>query len=458
LLVLKATVASLLTVALLAEARVVSRQAAQGAGLDRAWVTQAALDPGTQSIVGATLEAGSLYVMTSSGTLQAFDAETGATRWSTRLASDSTVVAGPVVRLYTENDETGAERTVTRIAAVAGSRVFVMVETPQGVSTESVLESEGAPAGAPVLGETHAYVASVSGRLVGYPLTDGVNLRLAGSGAGATGDVAIAAGHVLWTSIRGELNVAPIGGGVPYRFAMGSPLAGSPEVVGGIVYLASKEGVVNAVEIDKSRSIWRASLGEEVARPVAVVGGVAYVATKTPTLHAFDAATGERKWSVEGLSSVVAATDERAYAVAPNGAVGVIDLATGRPLASWPGGGALEPVVNRTNDRLYFVSQSGLVQCFHEEGRPEPYRHDGKTPAPAGEEKPAADDAESTDEPAEDTTVEESAEDLNDPATEEPAGDEPADDPFDSFDEGADEPADDGDEEPADEDDPFGDL
>lgn len=438
------------------EAHVVPRHVARLAGLERVWTNQAALDPSTQTVAGAALHGGTLYLLTSSGTLQAFDAESGATRWSERLASESTVVAGPSVRTYDETDDSGAPVKVVRCAATVGSRVFVLTETARGVTTERAVVTERAPGGAPVLADTHVYVPSVNGGMVGYPLTDAdAAVRLAGSGA-ATGEAALAGDRLLWTSVRGELNVAPVGkGGVPYRFDAAARLVGAPATAEGVAYVVTDRGVVVALDVASARARWRVSLGEPVARPVAVVGGVAYVASTTPTLHAFDAGTGERKWSVEGLSAVASASDRRVFAVSPDGSIGVLDIETGRPVASLPGGGAQRAIFNPETDRMYLISATGYCQCLREEGRPLPYRHGGEPTPPPGE-PPAADApaAEETPATVTDEPTDESAEEPTD------GGDAPADaiDPF-APDEGeppaADEPAD---AAPANEDDPFADF
>ncbi|TWT99910.1 Serine/threonine-protein kinase AfsK [Botrimarina colliarenosi] len=433
-----------------AESRVVAKHTAEMAGLERAWFTQAALDPATQETVGAQLSGDSLYVLTSAGVLQAFDAETGATRWSTRLGSGgSTVVLGPTVSRVTVKDADGADTTLVRCAVTIGSTLHVLREVERGVESEMAIEASGSPASAPVLGDDYVYVPAVSGRLLAYPLNQerGVPYIIASPGQLEASPV-VGDGRVIWSTVRGEIYAAPVGkGGAIYRFEAGEPLAASPMLVDGMLYVAGVDGVIHALEADRGRPAWRATVGGSVHKPIVVAGGVAFIQTAAPAIWAYDAATGEHLWTVEGLSDFVSATDKRVYTVTPDGAVGVLDVATGRPVASWPAVGALTPIANTQNDRLYFVSAEGLIQCFHEAGLASPWRHDGAA-EPNDEVPPAAD------EPV--TTTDEPADFVEGPAdepAEEPADAEPAGNPFDPF-----APAGGGDDAPADTDDPFADF
>lgn len=412
-----------------ADARVVPKLVAQQAGLKRAWFTQAAIDASTQSVAGAVLDGDSLYVLSSAGVLQALDAETGVTRWTARLGSPYQPAVGPAVGQG-------------HVSVVVGSTLSVLDSTTGAIAFDQKLRSPAIAA--PAIGEKAVFVPGVTGHLMAYPLdrTTSVPYIVASPGALAGAPI-VGEQRLLWTTARGELYGASVSGGSAsgYRMDAGAPLAGQPVLDGPTMYFATTEGVVNAMDAARARPVWRTSVAGSVSKPAVVVAGMVFVVTDASKLYAMDAANGELLWSVEGLSDFVSASETHVFAVAPDRALGVLDRETGRPVASWPAVGALTPIVNDESDRLYFVSGSGLVQCFHEEGLEKPYLHAGmpeeEAAAPVAEDQPAVD--EDVDEPADEPAM-----DLDD---------EPADggDPFDPFapaDEGADEEA-----EPAD--DPF---
>lgn len=407
-----------------ADARVVSRQAAQSAGLTRAWFTQATLDPRTQQIVGAVLDHGGVYVLSSSGSLQAIDAATGTTRWTTRLGAPSLPAYGPAVHQSVSIDAEGNEITTTRCAVIIGSTLFV-IDGSNGAEVFS-RSTASSPATAPVLGDKHAYVAMLSGRLVGYPFDQvkGVPFVVASPGQLAVQPL-FAQGQIIWSTRRGEVYGADAETGRPsYRFDAAAPIAGTPSAIESRMYFANQQGVVYAMEAEKARPIWRTSVGNRVTKPVVAVGETVYVQADGPSLYALDIASGKQLWNVEGVADFVSASAERVYAVAPGGALAVLDRATGRPVGSWPAAGSLTPLPNTEDDRLFFVSKSGLIQCFEEPGRNKP-----KDDVPAeGEAEPAEEAQPPADEF--DQPLEEPADEPLDPFAPAEEAEGQADDPF----------------------------
>lgn len=438
-----------------AEARLVSRQAAQEAGLTRVWFNQASLMRGVQRVAGAELQDGVLYVLSSAGTIQAFDAETGQNLWTNRLGDPMQPATGPSIRRTAKELAEGGVSVTTRCAIVVGSTVHVL-DAANGVEIESH-KIHGSTDSAPVLGDDYVYVSALGGRLIGYPIDSprAVNFRVASPGQ-LYATPLLASDRVIWTTAKGEVYGASAETGRPaYRFNASSPVVGTPASVDGNLYFANRAGVVYAMSAERARPLWRTSVGTDVSRPVVGVADTVFVPADGPTLHAFSRESGDHLWIVDGPSEVVSVSPERVYAVTPYGALAVLDRKTGRPLASWPASGELTPVTNTQTDRLYFVSETGLIQCFREADLAEPVYHDGvpieaEAPAKAAEDAPAGDQpAAPADEPAGDFGDDPFAPDAgadNDPfAADEPAADEAGDDPF--SEDGA-----------ADEDDPFADF
>jgi hypothetical protein len=126
----------------------------------------------------------------------------------------------------------------------------------------------------------------------------------------------------------------------------------------------------------------------------------------------------------------------------------VLDSKTGNPVSRMAVGEGLSTLVNDQTDRIFLVSDGGLVQCLHEIGAEAPTVH-RQPEAPAADEDtpPAAPGAEAAAAPA----VEGDA-----PAAEAPEADEAS--PF-EMEEGAaaeEAPEEEAGEAPADEESPFG--
>lgn len=383
-----------------AEARLVGRQAAQEAGLTRAWFTQAALMTGVQRVAGAELQDGVLYVLSSAGTIQAFDAKTGENLWTNRLGDPSQPATGPAIRRTVKELAEGGTSVTTRCAIIVGTTIHVL-DAVNGVEIESH-EIHGSTDTAPVLGDDYVYVSALGGRLIGYPIAKprSVNFRIASPGQ-LYATPLLASGQVIWTTAKGEVYGAAAETGRPaYRFNAAAPVVGTPASVEDSLYFANERGVIYAMDAERARPLWRTSVGSSVSRPVVGVADTVFVTADGPTLHAFGRESGDHTWIVDGPSEVVSVSPERVYAVTPQGALAVLDRKTGRPLASWPAGGELQPVTNTQTDRLYFVSESGLIQCFHEANLAEPVYH-GAAPAQAGAaDAPAVEGQPAADEPA----------------------------------------------------------
>src|SRR5215469_939797 len=74
---------------------VVSQQAAQRFGLERAWATQVELDPSRGRVAHISLQAGLLMVQTDQATVHVLDAETRRTLWVGHIGQPGAVSTPP---------------------------------------------------------------------------------------------------------------------------------------------------------------------------------------------------------------------------------------------------------------------------------------------------------------------------------------------------------------------------
>lgn len=388
-------------------------QQAQRFGLTRAWFSQAELDVSRDRVVRAVLRGDQLFVLTTAGVLHSMDAETGQTDWVVRIGNPRHPSLGP-----TANE--------SYVALVNGSTLFVL-DRSSGLEVIS-RELGGGAGGGPALTETHAYVPMFSGRMEAHALHDPDEPTWYYASAGRIFDAATATpASIIWPTDRGFLYVANTdAGGVRYRFESTSPFAAEPAVAGGIIYAASAHGNIYALHEQSGAQRWRYVAGAPLLRSPVVIGDRVYAATEFPSLHCL-ATSGQFLWEAPDVQQLVGVSSTRVYGINLFGDITILDGASGVRQGQLLTSDATTAARNEETDRLYLVSETGLVQCLHEIGADEPLRHKTLPTPPALEaDEPAADTPPAPQPDEEEMEPEESAE-RTPPAFENPFG---GDDPF----------------------------
>ena len=137
--------------------RLVTFEQAGRHGLKRAWFAQASVDLTRGRIANWVLDRDRLISLSTSGTLQAINAETGETVWTARVGSPNGVFTGPAV-----NDR--------YVALTSGMKLYVLDRETGQVLWNRLLGS--ASVAAPALGTTHVFVGLLNGQVEGYSLED----------------------------------------------------------------------------------------------------------------------------------------------------------------------------------------------------------------------------------------------------------------------------------------------
>ena len=84
---------------------------------------------------------------------------------------------------------------------------------------------------------------------------------------------------------------------IKWQFDAGGPFANSPVVGDGVVYAASGEGVVHALDLATGAARWSASIGTTVSASPLLVGSLVIVPDEGGVVHAFSAADGSAAWT-----------------------------------------------------------------------------------------------------------------------------------------------------------------
>jgi hypothetical protein len=130
---------------------------------------------------------------------------------------------------------------------------------------------------------------------------------------------------------------------------------------------------------------WKYATGFPVTRSPAAVQDRVFVTSDEPALHCIDAATGFARWETPNITQFAALSRERVYGVNELGELVAIDAKTGAVIGRMATGMATNALVNDQTDRIYLISDDGLVQCLHELGADKPLEHE---PKPTEDEQP----------------------------------------------------------------------
>ncbi len=392
-------------------------------GLTRPWFAQVELDNARAGLRSVALYEGVLYVQTNTGSVHAIDAETGKTLWSKQIGSPD----HPSMPLDARGD---------MLAVVNGSRLYVVNRFNGDLLYEKTCKY--APGAGAALSSKRAYVPSLEGLLGAYlvepadpaqklgkaeselampakPQTEAerrANIRVKQK---ATAPVFcqsfggspvqplvtrddLTSEYVVWPTDRGYLNLGRISHDadsslvVKYRLTTGAPIVARPAYLppdpktlgdAGVVFATSSDGFVYAVQEESGETLWRFSTGEPIVESPVVIDDHVYVTTQLGGMYVLDTKTGKSLWWAENVARFAAASKTRVYATDGTGHLVAFSAASGAKLDSIPTEGISKVLANPDTDRLYLVSNSGLIQCLREAEQTEPLVHNAERKAAA---------------------------------------------------------------------------
>lgn len=352
--------------------RLIPQEDLKRIGLTRAWFGQVKLNPARNQVERAIFKGGRITVLTTGGVVHEFDAETGETLWTASIGNENYPSLGPAA-----NDQF--------VALVNGSTLYVLDRT-DGRPT-LIRQVGGAPGAAPAMAERYVFVPLVKGRVEGYPLA--VDSKVAPWFYQASGRTMVAPlatpASVAFTTEAGYLYVGysdkP---GMRFRLETGSEIVAPPSFQKPYIYVASTSGEVFAVHELSSERKWKYATGFPVERAPAPVGKRLFVTSAEPALHCVDIETGDGLWEAPHMKQFASASKTRVYGVGDLGELVALDGAKGSVLGRIAVNHTLRALVNHQNDRVYLVSEDGVVECLHEIDAKTPFEHN---PEPATDAK-----------------------------------------------------------------------
>jgi outer membrane protein assembly factor BamB len=178
---------------------------------------------------------------------------------------------------------------------------------------------------------------------------------------------------VTWTTDRGHLYFGDaILPRVLFRIETNDEIVSAPTSHGEHLYATSLGGYLYCYERSSGAELWRFSSGMPITKQPVVIDGRVYVASEAPALHAIDAENGRHLWTAKGVVQFVAQGADRVYGVDRFGTLMILDGESGTLAGRIVTGDGISALANGQSDRIYLVADTGLVQCYHEQGASEP--------------------------------------------------------------------------------------
>ena len=309
-----------------------------------------------------------MFLMSDSGDVTAFDANTGKTQWLSRVGSSSS----PGIGL-------GAN---TNYVAVAKGSVLYCLEASTGKELWSK-KCKYSVGSSPAVTDEHIAVPLTDGRLELFPLeTDGLGSHALIALGEGTAQPLVTATSVSWPTMRGELNVMMRnnrGRSISYRLRSDDAIVSEATGDGKSLYVGSLDGFLYAINEARGSVRWEISLGVGISQSPVPLGDFVYVISDDDKLYKVVADTGEPApgWGnpMQKISRYLGASEKNLYLLDSRGKLAVVNRDSKSIVSSTPVGQVDLVLNNYKSDRLYIASKSGAVQCLREVTSERPFFH-----------------------------------------------------------------------------------
>lgn len=338
-------------------------------GLERAWWSQATLNPKRDKVKYLVLDEENIYLQSTGGTVTAFEADSGKRLWAVQLGNrDEPIYPGVSNEKY--------------FLAVNGMALYCIERFSGKVLWELKLPTM--PSVGPSVDDQHIYVGSLDGSIYSFELKiidelyrkrllpnwsfEALRWRYRtgkeiSTTANSTGSM------VNFASRDGSLYaVGATERDLSWQFETDAPITAPFAATEDSLILASEDNFVYCLNRTNGLSRWEFASGYPIRKAPVVIEEDLYILPDRGGLFNLTVRTGAEKWERPGISDFLGATKSRLFTADPTGNIVLLQRSTGRPLGTLP----LRPfsvrLVNDRTDRLFLATPSGLVMCLREQG------------------------------------------------------------------------------------------
>ncbi len=300
-----------------------------------------------------------LIATSQGGIVHAIDGETGKTLWTTGIGSPhlTTSIAGA---------------SDAYVAALNGSTIYCLYARDGALAWQRMVA--GAPLTGPAVSDDLVFVVVANGNMESFRVDDPrIPSPVFRSFGTPTCQPVIFKRSVAWSTDRGHVYV-----GQSHDAAMLFRVEAKDRIDSAPAFLApdkiiatSLDGYIYCFHESLGGILWRFSTGEPIVhQPVCLIDTV-YAMTQSGGLYAIDP-EGIEKWVTGGIRGFISGNAGRLYCTDVAGNIVVLDAASGSRVGSITAPSLNLRLINQETDRLIVGTDSGMLQCFREIGRPWP--------------------------------------------------------------------------------------
>lgn len=347
-------------------------------GLKMAWWGQASIDPGREKVDFVVNDEEMVFVRSTTGIITAFDAETGRKAWAT-------LVGRPDQQSYPPVSNAG------QLLVAVGLNLIAVDKQRGDVLWELTLPKP--PSAPPAVDDNQVYIGMVDGSVYGFDLKIIQSLNeqrklpayshLAQTWRYQTPSEIVSppiatAKSVCFASSSGSFySVQAKGKKLIFQFETDAkimtPLGRNIDSI----LLASENSRMYCLNQDNGQYRWAFTSAHAIRQQPRFFGTRVYVTPETVGTYALNADTGSQVWGLpqEQARQVLAVGQSRLYAFNSQKEIVIVQTSDGKVVGKLPYRQfGMTPTNDRT-DRIFLVSQGGLVVCLKERDSAIPTYH-----------------------------------------------------------------------------------
>lgn len=338
-------------------------------GLERAWWSQATINPKRDKVKHMVLDEENVYLQGTGGSVTAFDAESGKRLWSVQLGNrDEPIFAG------VSNEK--------HFLAISGMTLYCIERFSGRVLWELTLPAM--PSVGVSVDDQHIYIGTLDGSIYSYELKkidelyrkrmlpnwsfEALRWRYRTSKEITT--TAYSTGRLVnFASRDGSLYaVGALERNLTWQFETSAPITAPLAATNDSLILASEDYFVYCLNRDNGSVRWEFASGSPIRKAPVVIEQDLYIMPDRGGVFNLVLRTGDEKWERPGITDLLGASRSRLFCSDVTGNIVLLQRSTGRPLGTLP----LRPfsvrLQNDRTDRLFLATPSGLVMCLREQG------------------------------------------------------------------------------------------
>ena len=304
-----------------------------------------------------TLPRSTIYVVNSTGTAQAIDADTGTTRWTTSVGNPD----HPTLGIGASHDH---------VAVINGSKVYCLsAENGKQLWEKRCRTAVGA---SPAVSEDFVFVPLINGRLEAFPIETGVGSESFVSIGNANSRPTVTTDSICWPTSEGNFTVASNRevSSPRFRLKSGSSFHAPGTQRNGILFIGAADGFAYAIDEVRGSLKWEFSSGQTFKQSLIPLGQYVYLVTEEKQMYKLYAETGFNApgWSkpIKDVKNYVGASKSKIYVQNSGGQIVALSQESGQKLGTLISDSTTMVLPNFQSDRLYVANQYGRIQCLRE--------------------------------------------------------------------------------------------